>query len=95
MTGTLAMTKLKNQLVAIDPDLTVELRNVRVNGQLRGCSGFVTNPVTGDIAYVNTETSTGSALYRTAESTRDFRGGRNQFASHLELPRAVVNLLTT
>jgi hypothetical protein len=87
------MTKLKNQLVKIDPDLKVELKNVRINGQLHGCSGFVTNPDTKKIAYISTDTLPDMALYRTAEHTRDFRGGKNEYASHTKLPQAVVNLL--
>jgi hypothetical protein len=94
MTSTLAMTKLKNQLVAINPGLKVELRNIRVNGQLRGCSGFVTNPATGAVAYVGTETDTGRAHYRTARDTRDFAGGSNQYATFLALPQAVVDLIS-
>lgn len=96
MTDTLAMTKLKNALVKIDPNLKVDLKNVRVNGQLQGCSGFVTNPATGKIAYVNTDhnhSTNREALYRTAEHTRDFRGGMNKFAPYYELPQAVVDLV--
>jgi hypothetical protein len=97
MSQTLAMTKLKNQLVKIDPDLKVELKNVRINGQLKGCTGFVTNPANGKIAYVSTDVDyrpgLHNALNRTAESTRDFRGGMNRFAGNDELPRAVVELL--
>lgn len=95
--GAMSMTQLKNRLAKIDPDLEIELRNVRINGQLQGCSGFVTSPATGKIAYVNTDCnhgrSVGNAYYRTAESTRDFRGGPNKFASYGDLPRAVVELL--
>lgn len=95
--GTMSMTQLKNRLVKIDPDLKIELRNVRINGQLQGCSGFVTNPATGKIAYVSTDANHGhsidNALYRSAEHTRDYRGGLNKFASYDELPRAVVELL--
>lgn len=95
--GTMSMTQLKNRLAKIDPELKIELRNVRINGQLQGCSGFVTNPATGKIAYVSTDCNHGRSLndsyYRTAESTRDFRGGLNKFASYDELPRAVVELL--
>lgn len=94
MSTPLAMTKLKNALVKIDPDLKVELKNVRINGQLMGCSGFVTNPDTGQIVYVNTESDLGTALYRTAESTRDYRGGQNRFAGYDDLPGSVVSLLT-
>jgi len=95
--GPLAMTKLRNALVRLSPDLKVELRNVRINEQLQGCSGFVTNPATGKIAYVSTDCNLdprlGDALYRTAEHTRDYRGGLNQFSSYVELPQAIVDML--
>lgn len=94
--NTLAMTKLKNALIKIDPALTIELKNIRINEQLQGCSGFVTSPATGKIAYVSTDVNHGTsrdALYRTAESTSDFRGGVNRFASYDDLPRAVVEIV--
>lgn len=94
--GTMSMTQLKNRLVKIEPGLKVELKNVRINGQLQGCAGFVTDPATGKIAYVSTDCNHGTsreALYRTAASTRDYRGGLNKFASYDELSQSVVELL--
>lgn len=97
--GTMSMTQLKNRLVKIDPGLKIELRNQRINGQLQGCSGFVTDSATGRIVYVSTDanhgTSLNKALLRTAKNTRDFVGGMNQFATYDELPHAVVDLLRT
>ena len=93
----LAMTKLRNRLLAIQPDLIVDLHNVRVNGVTFGCSGFVTDPQTGHIVYVNTDhnhmTRYNNAYYRTAESTSDYTGGRNHFATYADLPERVVALL--
>lgn len=94
--GNYAATKLKNDLVRLDPELQVELRNVRINGSLQGCSGFVTNPRTGKIAYVCTDRNnmaTTRALYRSAKHTRDFTGGTNRFATYDDLSRSVVELL--
>lgn len=90
----LAATKLRNALRRIDPDLEVKLKNIRVNSDLRGCSGFVVDPATSKVVYVNTESLSGTqAMLRTATSTRDFTGGRNHFVTHDELPGAVVDLL--
>lgn len=93
----LAAIKLRNQLLALRPDLVVSLRNVRVNGALFGCSGFVTDPATGRIVYVNTDHNHGTRLnnayYRTAESTSDYTGGQNHFATYAELPAKVLRLL--
>ena len=96
--GVFGVTKLKNRLKALDPalDLT-KLKNVRVNGELMGASGFVTNPANGAIVYVNTDhnhgTSMDNALYRRAQHLRDFTGERNNFASYADLPQEVVDLL--
>ena len=93
----LAAIKLRNRLLALRPDLVVSLRNVRVNGVLFGCSGFVTDPKTERIVYVNTDHNHGTryndALYRTAEHDKDYTGGRNHFATYDELPVKVINLL--
>lgn len=92
----LLATKLKNQILAIDPTLTVSLRNILVNGAKFGCSGFITDPKTGKHVYVNTDhnhhTNT-RAYYRTARDTKDYTGGPNNFASYDDVAQAAVNLL--
>lgn len=94
--STLASVKLRNQLLAIDPTLTVSLRNVRVNGALFGCTGFVTGR-NGAVVYVNTDHNHGTRvnrpLYRTATDTRDYTGGRNMTATNDTLAAAVVALI--
>jgi len=95
---TLNAVKLRNQLHNIHPGLRVELKNVRINGVLQGCSGFVTDPRTGNVVYVSTDRNHGTvhnALYRTAKDTRDFTGGHNNFADWDDLAEKVVALLNT
>lgn len=93
----LAMTKLRNRLISAQPDLKVELKNVRVNGALYGCSGFVTDPKSGAVVYVNTDVDNGVGarppLLRTARHTRDYTGGSNNYAPANELHLAVIRLL--
>lgn len=95
--GVVGAVKVKNALKKIDPDLVLDIKNVRINGQLQGCSGFVTDPRTSAVVYLNTDCNHGTSLddayYRTAEHTKDFTGGRNHFTSYQELPQAVVDLL--
>lgn len=92
----LMAVKLKNQILAIDPTLKVELKNIRVNSKPYGCSGFVTNE-SGSIVYVSTDHNGGQryndALYRTAKSTKDYTGGHNCFSNYENLARSVVGLL--
>jgi hypothetical protein len=96
-TNALAMTKLKNRILAIDPTLVVELRNIRVNGVLFGCSGFITDPATNRIVYVNTDHNHGTRwnqpYYRTAKSTRDYTGGQNHFTTYDKLAALAVALV--
>ena len=82
-------TKLKNQF---SPSYTVALKNISVNGEKRGCSGFVS---LGDsIVYVNTEPCGSLGLmYRTAKHTKDYTGGVNQWARDLDSLVSGVNLL--
>lgn len=91
----LLAAKLRNQIKTLDSDLVVTLKNIRVNDSALGCSGFVTNPNTGAVTYVNTDNNRGRttrALFRTAENERDFRGGINKFAEYDDLAEEVVNL---
>lgn len=73
-------TKLKNRF---SPAHTVALKNIRVNDDKRGCSGFIS---LGDrIVYVNTERC-GSLgyMYRTAQHLKDYTGGVNRWAKDLD-----------
>lgn len=92
----LAATKLRNQITAIDPVLIVSLKNVRVNGALFGCSGFITDPRTGKHVYVNTDHNhhmNTRALFRTAKDTKDYTGGHNNFATYDLVAESAVYLL--
>lgn len=73
-------TKLKNRFSSVHQ---VHLKNIRVNDDKRGCSGFIA--LGGAIVYVNTERC-GSLgyLYRTAEHLKDYTGGVNRFAKDLD-----------
>lgn len=96
MVTPLLATKLKNQIKAIDPTLEVALKNVTVNGAKFGCSGFITDPGTGRVVYVNTDHNhhiNTTAYYRTARDTKDYRGGMNHTATYDALATAAVNLL--
>lgn len=81
-------------------DLEFQLRNIVVNGQKRGCSGFVRNKSNNAVVYINTEPTTYGALppymYRYADDMSDFRGYRNRFAETLnELAAEVAKMLLT
>lgn len=82
-------TKLKNQF---SPAHVVALKNIRVNDDKRGCSGFIS--LNGAIVYVNTERC-GSLgyLYRTAAHLKDYTGGPNRFARDMDSLVAGVNQL--
>jgi len=74
----LLATKLKNQFSSVHQ---VHLKNISVNGDKRGCSGFIQR---GDaIVYVNTEVLGGGYLYRTAAHLKDYSGGVNRYARDL------------
>ena len=73
-------TKLKNRFSSVHQ---VHLKNIRVNDDKRGCSGFIQK---GDaIVYVNTEPC-GSLgyMYRTAAHLKDYTGGVNRWAKDLD-----------
>ena len=96
MTKPLTATRLRNEIRAIDPTLTVELKNVRVNGATFGCTGFISDS-RGNFVYLNTDHNHGTrwdkALYRTAKNAKDFTGGVNHYSTYAELAEAAVDLL--
>lgn len=72
-------TKLKNRF---SPEYAVSLKNISVNGDKRGCSGFI--QLGNSIAYVNTEVLGGGYLYRSAKHLKDYEGGVNRYARDLD-----------
>ena len=79
-------TKLKNQFPSTH---IVALKNIAINGDKRGCSGFIARG--GAIVYVNTEVLGGGYLYRTAAHMKDYSGGVNRYAKDLASLVAGVN----
>ena len=75
----LLATKLKNNL---NKAYTVNLKNIAINGNKRGCSGFVSH--NDKVVYINTETLCNGYLYRIAQHTKDYTGGINRYAKTLE-----------
>ena len=83
-------TKLKNRF---SPAHAVALKNIRVNDDKRGCSGFIS--LQGVHVYVNTEPC-GSLgyMYRTAQHLKDYTGGANRWARDLDsLVKGINELL--
>jgi hypothetical protein len=93
----LLATKLRNELLAINPDLQVQLRNISVNGNKMGCSGFITDPGTGRVVYVNTDHNNGAIAdrthFRVARDTKDYRGGINHFSDYAGVAKGAAELL--
>jgi hypothetical protein len=81
-------TKLKNQFPSA---YTVVLKNISINGDKRGCSGFISRD--GAIVYVNTEVLGGGYMYRTAAHMKDYTGGVNRWARDLDSLVAGINSL--
>lgn len=82
-------TKLRNRFFFSD---SVHLKNIIINGDKRGCSGFISRD--GAIVYVNTEPC-GSLgyMYRTAEHLKDYTGGPNRWAKDIDSLVAGINQL--
>lgn len=65
--------------------LTFDLDNIKINGDVRGCSGFITNNDTGVIVYVDTESTLSyrphnEMMFRQARHDKDYRGLRNRWS---------------
>lgn len=82
----LLSTKLKNLITkaSTDKDMDPEfhLKNILINGEKRGCSGFVVNKTNRLVVYVYTEKPVLSSLnymYRYADDINDYTGYRNRW----------------
>lgn len=83
---TLLAVKLRNMF---PKTYDVKLKNIIINGDKRGCGGFISH--NGRTVYVNTEYN--PILVRTAKSDKDYRGGRNHYATPKTLTSVVEGLL--
>ncbi len=96
----LLATKFKNEIkkaTGID-NLEFRLKNISVNGQKRGCSGFIYNPLLDVYVYVNTEPSCyqNLTICRYAKDFKDYTGEtNNNCRSEEELIKKSANLVTT
>jgi hypothetical protein len=73
-------TKLKNEIKKHAPNAAFKLQDMSINGEKRGCNGFVT--LDGVTVYVNTENPHIAGLglmCRYAKNDTDYKGGRNIF----------------
>ena len=78
--------KLQNAIKKVNNTCTFKLKNIVVNEEKRGCSGFVS--VNNVHVYINTERcayhGVSNYMYRYADSTSDYRGYHNRWADTLE-----------
>lgn len=100
-------TKLKNMFN--DQDYMFNLKNISINGQKTGCSGYIYNPMTGLVLYVNTEKSVASWLKETMvryvsfkeKNEKDFSKSKftngtenvNVFCDRDELASTIIKML--
>ena len=94
----LLATKLKNLINNAYPDnnYIFELKNIKLNGQSRGCSGFIKNPETGSVIFLTTEKTGCSWLkdYMYRYESQKHGLGRNRWtSSQEELIRGIHHLL--
>lgn len=79
--------KFRSRIKKEDPELEVKVKDININGVVKGCSGFITNPRNGNVIYVNTEGScyeplADKIMYRKAKDTKDYSGGQNRWCHH-------------
>lgn len=99
----LLAVKFKNAIKKLNGDkhpLEFHVRNITINGQKVGCSGFVKNLYTGKTVYINTYMNGAMCfggvkkhLYRIARDIKDYRGEVNRWAKEDELAQQVLELL--
>jgi hypothetical protein len=89
----LLATTIKNSVKNINDGFEYSLKNIIINGEKRGCSGFVKNPVNNKVVYLTTERSCCNSLhnkimYRYAKDTKDYSSnglgvlGRNRWCEY-------------
>lgn len=99
----LTAVKLKNRISKLNLSSAnpvameyINLQNVRINGETRGCSGFIKNLANNVIVYVNTESIPclgNKIMYRYALHDKDYRGCMNHWATENDFAEFVYKAL--
>lgn len=93
----LTARELTKRIKEIDESLSCNLKNIRINGILKGCSGFVFSEETGKFVYVLAEIDNyvNKPMYRIARHGKDYSsvGERNRYAEYSNLAKEIVELL--
>ena len=79
----ISCVKVRNRFTKMYPELETQLKNIRVNRELRGCSGFIFNPSTEKYVYIFTDVDPGGPAVK-ERYLGDGRRGRNHFADDLD-----------
>ena len=88
--------------MGVENNFTFHLKNVSVNGQRRGCSGFIVENSTGKIVWVDTEpfftgglfgNSNQTLLYRFAKHIKDYSGLGNHWGRCENIADHISSLL--
>lgn len=82
--------KLKNALKKANEkygyDLQYDIKNIVINGEKRGCSGFITNKANESCVYTDTEKTCCANLgvmYRYADNNKDYSGYYNRWTGRV------------
>lgn len=97
----IGMTKVKNMFAGQGYEFA--LHNIRINGRMRGCNGYIKNPHTGKVVYLTTEPVpvswlSGKIMFRLADDI-GVDGNptaiehKNQWPNAADFERAVRNEL--
>lgn len=89
---------VKNRMLKVDPNLEFDIHQVNVNGRKMGCSGYVTDPETGNVIYLSTDLievigQHMDVMFRTVRDKNDTHGLTNHWASDDTFAAEAVHLL--
>lgn len=97
MEQVILMTKVKNAVKReFGENVKFSLHNIIVNGQKRGCSGFIVNPENNVTIYIDTEKSVflSGLLVRYARDCKDYTGCHNTFTKNRSLDALTETIST-
>ena len=75
-------------------DLQFDIKNIIINGEKRGCSGFITNKENGSCVYTDTEKTCCENLgimYRYAKNNKDYSGYYNHWTGRVYSVDSLAN----
>lgn len=87
------LAKILTSYIA-DEDIELLLKDIKINGKVFGCKGFIRDKKTNLCVFVNTDNAAKQYTFRYAENIMDYQGLRHRYAKEIsDMVKEIIDML--